>query len=84
MAVFSKVREKFGGQIRLLVTGSAPINPEIQAFMNVAMCCPLVEGYGQTECAGGCLASRAGDINYGSLSELSVPVILVSHLWKSS
>ena len=82
--VFSKVREKFGGAIRLLITGSAPINPDVQAFMDVVMCCPLLEGYGQTECAGGCLISRAGDVNFGSLSELSVNMILFSQQLRSN
>lgn len=40
--VFSKVRESFGGRIRLLASGSAPINPEVLAFMKAIMCCPYI------------------------------------------
>jgi long-chain acyl-CoA synthetase len=46
--VFSKVREGFGGNIRILGTGSAPLSAESHAFMKAIMCCPLLEGYGQT------------------------------------
>lgn len=40
--VFSKVRQGFGGRIRLLVSGSAPIHPEVLAFMKAIMCCPYI------------------------------------------
>ena len=47
--VFSKVREGFGGRVRLMVTGSAPIKKDVYEFMKIVMCCPFYEGYGQTE-----------------------------------
>jgi len=31
-----------------MASGSAPLNPEVHAYMKAIMCCPLVEGYGQT------------------------------------
>lgn len=46
--VFSKFRDGFGGKIRVLGTGSAPLSAETHAFMKVIFCCPLLEGYGQT------------------------------------
>lgn len=46
--VFSKVRESFGGKIRVLATGSAPLSKEVHAYMKAIMCCPFLEGYGQT------------------------------------
>lgn len=47
--VFSKIREGFGGRVRFMLTGSAPIKPEVYEFMKIVMCCPFYEGYGQTE-----------------------------------
>lgn len=47
--VFSKVREKFGGRVRLMISGSAPMKKDTYEFMKVVMCCPFYEGYGQTE-----------------------------------
>lgn len=43
-----KVRAKFGGRIKALVSGGAPLNPEIGVFFD-AMGLMLLQGYGQTE-----------------------------------
>ena len=43
-----KVRAKFGGRIKAMVSGGAPLNPEIGTFFN-AMGLTLLQGYGQTE-----------------------------------
>lgn len=42
--VFSKVRDKLGGNVRLLVTGSAPIAPHVMEFLRICFACPVVEG----------------------------------------
>ena len=49
--VFYKFREFLGGRVRIMVTGSAPISKEVLNFLKVAFCAPILEGYGQTECA---------------------------------
>ena len=46
--VFNKIREAFGGRIRIMVSGSAPISNKTYEFMEMIMSCPLYEGYGQT------------------------------------
>ncbi|AKM11148.1 AMP-dependent synthetase [Croceicoccus naphthovorans] len=43
-----KVRAKFGGRIKALVSGGAPLNPEIGYFFT-GLGMPLLQGYGQTE-----------------------------------
>ncbi|KHN74548.1 Long-chain-fatty-acid--CoA ligase 5 [Toxocara canis] len=55
--VFNKIHAKFGGNIRLLTTGGAPLSKELMRFSRIAYGCPVFEGYGQTEC------SAAGTIN---------------------
>ena len=47
--VFKNVKAKLGGNVRCMFTGSAPISKEVIEFLKVAFCCPVLEGYGQTE-----------------------------------
>ncbi len=44
--VCSKFRAILGGQVRFMVTGSAPISVDVVNFLKVCFCCPLLEGYG--------------------------------------
>uniref|UniRef100_A0A0M3HUW1 long-chain-fatty-acid--CoA ligase n=1 Tax=Ascaris lumbricoides TaxID=6252 RepID=A0A0M3HUW1_ASCLU len=48
--VFSKFHARFGGNLRLLTTGGAPVSKEVMRFSRIAYGCPVFEGYGQTEC----------------------------------
>lgn len=48
--VRSKVRGRFGGRLKALVSGGGPLNPEIGAFF-VALGIRVLQGYGLTEAA---------------------------------
>lgn len=50
--IFNKTSAIFGGRCRFLVTSSAPISKDVIDFMKVIACCPMLEGYGQTESTG--------------------------------
>jgi long-chain acyl-CoA synthetase len=43
-----KIRAKFGGRIKAMVSGGAPLNPEVGIFFE-AMGLTMLQGYGQTE-----------------------------------
>jgi len=45
-----KIRQRFGGRIKALVSGGAPLNPEVGGFFS-AMGLTMLQGYGQTESA---------------------------------
>jgi long-chain acyl-CoA synthetase len=42
------IRAKFGGRLRAMVAGGAPLNPEVGIFFT-AIGVPILQGYGQTE-----------------------------------
>ncbi len=46
--IFARVRQLFGGKVRLAITGAAPIAPDILEFFYAAGV-PVMEGWGMTE-----------------------------------
>jgi len=48
--VRQKVRERFGGRIKALISGGAPLNYDVGLFFT-ALGLPVFQGYGQTECS---------------------------------
>ncbi|HSR55567.1 MAG TPA: AMP-dependent synthetase/ligase, partial [Alphaproteobacteria bacterium] len=48
--VRAKVRERFGGRLKFMVSGGAPLNPEVGTFF-LALGIQILQGYGQTESA---------------------------------
>ncbi|MBM0169272.1 AMP-dependent synthetase/ligase [Altererythrobacter sp. C41] len=43
-----KIRQRFGGRIKAMVSGGAPLNPDVGVFFQ-AMGLTMLQGYGQTE-----------------------------------
>jgi long-chain acyl-CoA synthetase len=56
-----KIRARFGGRIKAMVSGGAPLNPEVGQFFE-AMGLTMLQGYGQTEAGPviSCNRPRAG------------------------
>jgi long-chain acyl-CoA synthetase len=56
-----KIRARFGGRVKAMVSGGAPLNPEVGTFFE-AMGLTVLQGYGQTEAGPviSCNRPRAG------------------------
>ena len=66
--VLSKIRGLFGGQLRLAVSGAAPINPEILRFFDAAGVLVL-EGWGMTETSTAATISTPDDFKVGTIGK---------------
>lgn len=63
--VFSKMKAMLGGQVRIMITGSAPIAADTLNFLKIAFCCPINEAYGMTETCGASVMTFISDPNAG-------------------
>ncbi|KAG9473334.1 hypothetical protein GDO78_018281 [Eleutherodactylus coqui] len=63
--IFKKVQDTMGGRVRLIVTGAAPISPNVLTFLRAALGTQIFEGYGQTECGAACSFTTPGDWTAG-------------------
>ncbi len=66
--VLSKIRNLFGGNIRLAVSGAAPINPDILRFFDAAGVLVL-EGWGMTETSTAATISQPDDFKVGTIGK---------------
>lgn len=56
--VFSKVKARLGGRVRIVLSGAAPLAQHVEDFLRVTMCSYVGQGYGLTEtCAATFLSS---------------------------
>ncbi|WP_395729693.1 AMP-dependent synthetase/ligase [Nakamurella sp.] len=62
--VLSRIRHRFGGRIRFLLSGSAALSADVARWFNAAGL-PTLEGYGLTETSGGTCISRLDERQIG-------------------
>ncbi|CAO3590084.1 unnamed protein product [Absidia cylindrospora] len=65
--LFNKVKQALGGNVRMIVTGSAPIGKDIMQFLRVALCCDIREGYGATETTAASSCHMDGEYQAGHI-----------------
>lgn len=65
---FSSVRAAFGGEVKTVISGGAPINQEIMDFFE-AIGIETLNGYGITECAPLISFTRSGRVVKGSVGD---------------
>ena len=64
--VFSKIKERMGGRIRFFVSGSAPLNREVQEWFYAAGLLVL-EGYGLTETSAATFVNNPRATRFGTV-----------------
>src|SRR5215208_4411387 len=64
--VLSKIRNLFGGNVKVAVSGAAPINPEILRFFDAAGVL-VVEGWGMTETSTAATIATPEDFKFGTV-----------------
>ncbi len=72
--VFRKIRQAFGGRVRLMITGAAPTAPEILEFFWGAGL-PIYEAYGMTESTVITHINREGAVRLGTVGRVIPPAI---------
>jgi long-chain acyl-CoA synthetase len=64
--VFSKLRARFGGRLRFLVSGSAALSQDVSEFFHAAGIL-ILEGYGLTETSAGTFVNRPENYKLGTV-----------------
>ena len=59
--VFSKVTAILGGNVRMMISASAPINGEVLELLKMVFCCPVLEAYGMSETCGATTITKPDD-----------------------
>tara|TARA_B100001175_G_scaffold64207_1_gene52371 strand:- start:7601 stop:9430 length:1830 start_codon:yes stop_codon:yes gene_type:complete len=66
--VFRKIKDMFGGNIRYLLSGAAPISPNIIRYFHwIGL--DIYEGYGMTETTGIVTGNKIGEAKIGSVGQ---------------
>lgn len=73
--VFSKIHEKTGGNIKMFVSGGAPLMREIAEFF-AYIGLPILEGFGLTETSPVISFNRKGNVKFGTVGQ-TIPDVYV-------
>jgi long-chain acyl-CoA synthetase len=70
--VFGKAKARIGGRVKWILSGSAPLDPQLGEFLRIVFCCDVLEGYGLTENAAGALIT---EFNQKKLGHVGKPLV---------
>lgn len=73
---FKTVQKLVGGKLKWMITGSAPLSPDIQKFVQAIFNCPVRQGYGLTETCCASAMQFFGDNSVGSVGPPTVSNVI--------
>src|SRR5262249_14531570 len=73
---FSKIRNRLGGHLKLVINASAALSPEVVEFID-ALGIPIYEGYGLSEASPAVSMNRPGDCRLGTVGK-SLPGVRIA------
>jgi long-chain acyl-CoA synthetase len=69
--IFKKMRQVVGGNLRMLLSGGAPLSEDAHVFIRTCLCVNVLQGYGLTETGAVACVSDEKDISTGYYAFLS-------------
>ena len=77
--LFGEIRAAFGGKVKMIISGGAPINPEILRFFE-AIGISTLNGYGITECAPIIAVNRSKNPVRGSVGHvIDIDTVIINN-----
>lgn len=70
--VFNKVKQGLGGNVRLILSGAAPLSTHVESYLRVVTCAHVLQGYGLTETCAGSFVSLPHEM--GMIGTVGPPV----------
>jgi long-chain acyl-CoA synthetase len=64
--VFKQIRQSLGGNLKLIISASAPLSKDTAADIKIFFSVPIAESYGMTESTGGVIGSHVTDLENNS------------------
>lgn len=80
--LFGSVQKLVGGKLKWMITGSAPLSPDIQKFVQSIFNCPVRQGYGLTETCAASTIQFFGDSCAGNVGPPTVSNVIRLADWQ--
>jgi len=65
LLIFKKVAKLMGGNVRILISGGAPLSADTHEQIRLCLCVDTVQGYGLTETTASACVTDKSDMSYG-------------------
>jgi len=67
--VFGKTKGTLGGQVKFILSGSAPLDPQLGEWLKIVFCCTVLEGYGLTENLAAAFVTELNENKFGRVGK---------------